>query len=572
MTLIAGCYERFLFGFHHPDSATAVCSCISSSISTNFITPAHRRRFPFLFSPQKQDEPELTRAFCYAAHKGVVKALSSGGPFVASGGADDLVHLYDMKSDKDLGFLINPGEGAVTSLNFFTPKGAYSPTHLLAGCSDGTISVWRAGGGWECMRTLRGHRAEISSIAIHPSGALALTTARDGTLKLWDLVKGRVTFSTKVENEADGVLFGPSGVHYALQAGSLVVFKAVAAAAAAAAADTDGDDDEGVVPVVQMRHTRRVQCMLFGVSDNSSGGGRGGGDDILITGAEDGALRVWSTVTGKLLLHIPRAHATRIKAMTVTYAAPRTTTTENEDETENSTKKSKKKIGKKRKGDDDGDGDHESISYQVPELLATASSDGVIKLWSLRLEVAAALARGTPEAEDGGETACLSQTDTKARLTTLCSVDPVPVMVEKLREQGERRQVLAKKKKKVKKAAATTEEGDGGGGGFEEERKKKFGQKMAAVAVKKKEKAAAGKAQRPPPPPSATKQVAVKVVEKKKEEGFLRKDGTVSFIGEDDQRRQSKKQRQVQLNSERAKKQRAGQQRRANAPGPRSNE
>ena len=32
-----------------------------------------------------------------------------------------------------MGFLMNPGDGAVTALQFFTPAAAAGPTHLLNG-------------------------------------------------------------------------------------------------------------------------------------------------------------------------------------------------------------------------------------------------------------------------------------------------------------------------------------------------------------------------------------------------------------------------------------------------------
>lgn len=50
------------------------------------------------------------------------------------------------QNDKDLGFLMSPGEGAVTTLAFFVPTGAYNPTHLLSGSADGAISVWQVRG------------------------------------------------------------------------------------------------------------------------------------------------------------------------------------------------------------------------------------------------------------------------------------------------------------------------------------------------------------------------------------------------------------------------------------------
>lgn len=73
---------------------------------------------------------------------------------------------------------MSPGQGAVTALCFFTPAAAYAPSHLLTGAADGMLSVWAAGGGWECMKSMRGHRREITAIAVHPSGVIALSAAR----------------------------------------------------------------------------------------------------------------------------------------------------------------------------------------------------------------------------------------------------------------------------------------------------------------------------------------------------------------------------------------------------------
>ena len=42
---------------------------------------------------------------------------------------------------------MSPGEGAVTSLAFFIPAGAYNPTHLLSGAADGTLTGGHACGG-----------------------------------------------------------------------------------------------------------------------------------------------------------------------------------------------------------------------------------------------------------------------------------------------------------------------------------------------------------------------------------------------------------------------------------------
>lgn len=60
---------------------------------------------------------------------------------------------------------MNPAEGAVTAAAFYAPPGSYAPTHLLTGSADGAVCVWAAGGGWEAMKAMRGHRCAHSAAA-----------------------------------------------------------------------------------------------------------------------------------------------------------------------------------------------------------------------------------------------------------------------------------------------------------------------------------------------------------------------------------------------------------------------
>jgi hypothetical protein len=39
----------------------------------------------------------MQRTFTHAAHKNGIKSLAAAGQYLASGGADDLIHIYDMK-------------------------------------------------------------------------------------------------------------------------------------------------------------------------------------------------------------------------------------------------------------------------------------------------------------------------------------------------------------------------------------------------------------------------------------------------------------------------------------------
>ncbi len=80
--------------------------------------------------------------------------------------------------DKDLGFLMNPGDGAVPCLTFFSPRPGAAATHLFTGSADGSISIWQAGGEWEHLKIMRGHKDSVNSVSVHRSGKLALSVAR----------------------------------------------------------------------------------------------------------------------------------------------------------------------------------------------------------------------------------------------------------------------------------------------------------------------------------------------------------------------------------------------------------
>ena len=87
---------------------------------------------------------------------------------------------------------MSPAVGAVTALAFFAHQGSGSePTHLLSAASDGSVSVWASDPSWECLKTLKGHRGEVTGLSIHPSGRIGLTCGRDATVRLWNLVKGK---------------------------------------------------------------------------------------------------------------------------------------------------------------------------------------------------------------------------------------------------------------------------------------------------------------------------------------------------------------------------------------------
>jgi WD40 repeat protein len=112
---------------------------------------------------------------------------------------------------RDQGFLVNPGTGPVTAAALFTPPGRAAPTHLLSGGADGALAIWRSGGGWEALKLMRGHRGAVNGLALHPSGRLALSVGHDVALRMWNMARGRCSYTARLDAEADAVAFARAG-------------------------------------------------------------------------------------------------------------------------------------------------------------------------------------------------------------------------------------------------------------------------------------------------------------------------------------------------------------------------
>jgi WD40 repeat protein len=75
--------------------------------------------------------------------------------------------VFKTSSKKELGAL-HRHTGAITGLAFFKTRNLFSCS------SDGTICVWRVKD-WECLLQIKAHKKGVRSLALHPSGRMALT-------------------------------------------------------------------------------------------------------------------------------------------------------------------------------------------------------------------------------------------------------------------------------------------------------------------------------------------------------------------------------------------------------------
>jgi protein MAK11 len=133
-------------------------------------------------------------------------AVSADGAYLVCGGTDERIHIFDLATARSAGEL-SQHTGAVTSLKFV------GTTHLLSASEDGAVCIWRTSD-WECLHILGGHKAAVVDVAVHPSGKLALSLSKDHTMKLWNLVQGRCSFTRRLKPDANRIHFSGEGAAY----------------------------------------------------------------------------------------------------------------------------------------------------------------------------------------------------------------------------------------------------------------------------------------------------------------------------------------------------------------------
>jgi protein MAK11 len=174
---------------------------------------------------------DLTMTSGFHCCAGSIRSLSTSasGRYMACGGTDERIHIFNMLENSTLGEL-STHTGAVTCLDFFEDSFLLSgsdvsrrhsissrifslsnfticyfnilsnlsificltvcPVCLFVSMQDNSICIWRTDD-WMCVHILGGHKGSINSVSIHPSGKLAVSVAQDNTLKVWNLVQGK---------------------------------------------------------------------------------------------------------------------------------------------------------------------------------------------------------------------------------------------------------------------------------------------------------------------------------------------------------------------------------------------
>lgn len=192
------------------------------------------------------------------------------------------------------------------------------------------------------LKSFRAHKKGINDLAVHPSGKLVLSVSRDGCLAMSNLIRGKRSFNCKLGKEAAIVKFDVKGERFFMVSDEKVGVHMA----------------EDAKLLFELENQKKVLCAAPGESG------------ILFTGGEDHSVTAWDTNSGKVAYSIENAHSTRVKGVVVLS------------KTDN------------------------SVTDEDPFLVASASSDGCIRVWDVRM---AAKEKPTP----------LAEANTKSRLTCL---------------------------------------------------------------------------------------------------------------------------------------------------------
>ncbi|XP_023296374.2 p21-activated protein kinase-interacting protein 1-like [Lucilia cuprina] len=236
----------------------------------------------------KNETPTLTQSFADKSHSGSIRSVAVQERWVASGGTDDRIFIYDMSTRKQSQILLSH-EGTVNALSF-TPDG----THLLTGGEDGRmiatrLKTWFVDATWK-----KAHNgAAVTHISCHPSGKLALSLGSDLVLRTWNLVKGRVAYKTNLKSrntlgaQPDCLAWSPTGDYFTITGQRVIEFWSIKTA-----------------DVVRSHKTKSKPICLTWITDDSC-----------LVGLEDGKI-LWLSTDSEEEKEIV-AHNARVKAMCV---------------------------------------------------------------------------------------------------------------------------------------------------------------------------------------------------------------------------------------------------------------
>jgi WD40 repeat protein len=131
-------------------------------------------------------------------------AFSPDGKQIVSGGGDNRVKLWDIKTEQ----VIHTFKGHSDNVNSvaFSPDGKW----IVSGSKDRLLKVWNTENGEE-ITSLKGHSDTVRSVAFSPDGKRIVSGSYDKTMRVWDVETGQQVRTLGNLAGVNSVAFSPDG-------------------------------------------------------------------------------------------------------------------------------------------------------------------------------------------------------------------------------------------------------------------------------------------------------------------------------------------------------------------------
>ena len=138
-------------------------------------------------------------------HEVVCAAYSNDGKYIATGGLDSRIFLWDAKEQKMLKEL--KGMRRFPLSICFSIDGKY----VIAGGKDGRVNIWETGSGKQ-IASLRGHSDDVTTVKVSPDNQFIASASADRTIRIWDMnSKEQVHILRGHRGRVNSIDFNPFG-------------------------------------------------------------------------------------------------------------------------------------------------------------------------------------------------------------------------------------------------------------------------------------------------------------------------------------------------------------------------